>query len=77
MRYPKTTTKLFALLVFLSVGALATPAQTNQARSMVTQPVNESQMVMLHGIRIRSPARNSIAASRPIAAPVRDQYHRR
>jgi len=49
MRYPQTTTKLFALLAFLSVGALVTPAQTNQARSMVTQPVNESQMVMRSG----------------------------
>jgi subtilase family serine protease len=49
MRYPQTTTQLFALLAFLSVGALVTPAQTNQARSMVTQPVNESQMVMRSG----------------------------
>ena len=43
------TAMLLTLLAFLSVGALATPAQTNQARSMVTQPVNESQMIMLHG----------------------------
>lgn len=49
MRYPQTTTRLFALFAFLSVGALATPAQTNQARSMVTQPVNENQMLVLQG----------------------------
>jgi len=42
-------TKLLALLAFLSAGVLVTPAQTNQARSMVTQPVNESQMVMRSG----------------------------
>jgi hypothetical protein len=50
MRYPHTfTTKLFALVAFLSVGALATPAQTNQARSLVTAPVNENQMLVLKG----------------------------
>src|SRR6201988_4378004 len=49
MRYPQTTAKLLALLAFLSIVALSTPAQTNQARSTVTQPVNESQMVMRYG----------------------------
>ena len=46
MRYPHTrTTKLFVLFAFISVGVLSTPAQTNQARSLVTAPVNEGQMV--------------------------------
>jgi subtilase family serine protease len=50
MRHPHTpTTKWFALFVFISAGALTTLAQTNQARSMVTQPVNESQMLVLKG----------------------------
>ena len=49
MRYPQTTAKLLALLAFLSIAALSTPAQTNQARSMVTQPVNENQMVVRSG----------------------------
>ena len=70
MRYPHTrTTKLFVLFAFISVGVLSTPAQTNQARSLVTAPVNEGQM--LEASRqyvIRSPARNLIAASRPIAS---------
>jgi hypothetical protein len=50
MRYPDTlTANLFAVVAFISVGALSTPAQTNQARSMVTQPVNENQMLVLQG----------------------------
>ncbi len=50
MRYPHTrTTKLFVLFAFISVGVLSTPAQTNQARSLVTAPVNEGQMLVLHG----------------------------
>jgi subtilase family serine protease len=50
MRHPHTlTANLFALFAFILVGALATPAQTNQARSLVTAPVNESQMVMRPG----------------------------
>jgi len=43
------TTGFLPLLAFLSLGALATPAQSNQARSLVTQPVNESQMVLRSG----------------------------
>ena len=50
MRHPHTlTANLFALFAFILGGALATPAQTNQARSLVTAPVNESQMVMRRG----------------------------
>jgi hypothetical protein len=50
MRHPHNLiANLFALFAFISVGALATPTQTNQARSLVTAPVNESQMLVLHG----------------------------
>ena len=46
MRHPHTlTTKLLALFAFISIAAFSTPAQTNQARSLVTAPVNEGQMV--------------------------------
>src|SRR5580700_9983437 len=43
------TTRLIALFAFISIAALTTPAQTNQARSLVTAPVNDSQMVMRPG----------------------------
>ena len=39
------TTRLITLFAFISIAALTTPAQTNQARSLVTAPVNEGQMV--------------------------------
>jgi subtilase family serine protease len=37
------------LFAFVSIAALPALAQTNQARSLVTQPVNENQMLVLHG----------------------------
>jgi hypothetical protein len=43
------TTRLITLFAFISIAALSTPAQTNQARSLVTSPVNEGQMLVLHG----------------------------
>jgi hypothetical protein len=50
MRHLHTnTTKLSILFAFISIAACSTPAQTNQARSLVTRPVNESQMATLHG----------------------------
>jgi hypothetical protein len=50
MRYPHTlTANLLAVVAFISAGAFSTPAQTNQARSLVTQPVNENQMLVLQG----------------------------
>ncbi|MGA9143740.1 MAG: S53 family peptidase [Candidatus Acidiferrales bacterium] len=50
MRHLQTnTSKLFVLFAFISIAALRTPAQINQPRSLITKPVNESQMVMLHG----------------------------
>jgi hypothetical protein len=50
MRYPHTlTANLLAVVVFISAGAFSTPAETNQARSLVTQPVNENQMLVLQG----------------------------
>jgi hypothetical protein len=50
MRTPHTsTTKLLVLLVFISIAALSAQAQTNHARSLVTRPINENQMIVLRG----------------------------
>ena len=50
MRTPNTLiSKITLLFAFISFAALSAPAQTNQPRSLVTRPVNESQMVVLHG----------------------------
>jgi hypothetical protein len=50
MRTPHiNTTKLLLLFAFVSIAALPAFAQTNQARSLVTTPVNEAQMVTLRG----------------------------
>ena len=38
-----------SLFAFISIAALPALAQTNQARSLVTKPVNESQMITLRG----------------------------
>jgi subtilase family serine protease len=45
----KNTFRLMLLFAFVSIVALPATAQTNQARSLVTKPVNESQMVTLQG----------------------------
>ena len=43
------TADLLGVFAFVAIAALATTAQNSQPRSLVTKPVNESQMVVLHG----------------------------
>src|SRR5215469_11483171 len=49
MRYSNIATPLLVLLALITAGLISTPAQTNQARSLVTAPVNDAQMVTRTG----------------------------
>ncbi len=44
-----STFRLILLFAFISIAAMPAAAQTNRARSLVTGPVNQNQMVMLRG----------------------------
>ena len=49
MRTRHITSQLLVLFAFIFAAALAAPAQTNQPKSLVTKPIDESQMIVLHG----------------------------